>query len=846
LAQAICSVILDGSKKGGAMPRFARRHARVRELVERRLVPLFLVEGSVNALCERLNQALRAREQPGVVYPNRVHGLFNDDDGQAINEATLVVLESAASAAWTDPRAAEEKVEEAAGKLRAALLKQAGSGQPTFEAATAAAEQFGYPPAVTSYLIERAHLGIGPAERSRPSLPPARRGVPDWSFQDKACEQCLAALARGRARRVGLVLPTGAGKTRVALRIALSYLARHPGSTAPVVWVTHRRSLRRQAHRELQKMLAAGASDLPPDAAALLAKRIEFRMVSELEEILADTGNLPLLLILDEAHHAAARSYEPIFRGDLALPGLFLTATPNRTDALPIGIDEIAFTITYSELAKRGVILMPEFRDFPVESFTWSEESVEDLADYVITHTANGFRKVLVLAPRLDQVEEFYKALLMRLAREDNHPLSPDDIGYVHSRGNSLGCETDDFLLAFEPKPRAILVSAQLLLEGFDDPGIDTVVITYPSESLIVLMQAAGRCVRFAPGKKAAYVVQAKNEKLAYHFDQRWLYQEISDYLRPELIDVGYRSRDELVAAVTTMLERHRVAPAVRQRVLERLQEAEPGDPCRLLLTGLPYYGAKVHFESEAKWGAVLELSDNSEAFRSIFNQFSAEGAALSDPTNFLAHVAPAYGIPRDPRPASEWRGYMEMLLSMFRAGQEVYGGKGMFQDQDHRPYEPFRSTTWLKYVVFHYRPSVPTALDAFLQDCYNREATLAAYQAAAEAYALLIKIPLPLDGFEAHLLGPDAAAWLRSTLAALRSALLAAPPAERCSVLDAERARLPGSPLPLRVVARLEWLLPDEGFSALSLALPPDQGGLPAQADPRADALPESQDPEE
>jgi hypothetical protein len=27
------------------------------------------------------------------------------------------------------------------------------------------------------------------------------------------------------------------------------------------------------------------------------------------------------------------------------------------------------------------------------------------------------------------------------------------------------------------------------------------------------------RCVRFAPGKKAAYVVQARNEKLAYYFE---------------------------------------------------------------------------------------------------------------------------------------------------------------------------------------------------------------------------------------------------------------------------------------------------------------------------------------
>src|SRR5436305_1647902 len=146
------------------MPRFARRHPRVRELVERRLAPLFLVEGSVNALCERLNEALRAQEQPGVIYPNRVHGLFNEDDGQSVNEGTLTVLERAAEAAWTDPVVAEKGVQQAIEKFRTATLKQAGDGPLTFEAATAAAKQLGYPAAVASCLIERAHLGLAPAD----------------------------------------------------------------------------------------------------------------------------------------------------------------------------------------------------------------------------------------------------------------------------------------------------------------------------------------------------------------------------------------------------------------------------------------------------------------------------------------------------------------------------------------------------------------------------------------------------------------------------------------------------------------------------------------------------------
>ena len=252
-------------------------------------------------------------------------------------------------------------------------------------------------------------------------------------------------------------------------------------------------------------------TDLPSDSIQLLSKRIEFIMVSKLDESLKDPEARPLLVIVDEAHHAAATSYGPIFDVSYPLNGLFLTATPNRTDGLPIGIDEIAFTTTYKELADRGVILIPEFEDVDVPDFQWSEQTVRDLADKVITRCGEDYVKVLVLAPTVNRVEEFQKALVDRLNSEPNHPLSEEDIGFVHGTGNSLmlrdasgeevRASTDEFIEHFMAKPAAIIVSAQILLEGFDDPEINAVVITYPSNSMVRLMQAAGRCVRYTPGK---------------------------------------------------------------------------------------------------------------------------------------------------------------------------------------------------------------------------------------------------------------------------------------------------------------------------------------------------------
>src|SRR5262249_13152579 len=162
--------------------------------------------------------------------------------------------------------------------------------------------------------------------------------------------------------------------------------------------------------------------------------------------------------IIDEAHHAAAGSYDPLFELLPPMPVLALTATPNRTDGLPIRIDEIGYTITFAELVERNVILMPEFVEFPVPQFEWPEQTVEDPADHLISNTNDKYRKVLVVTSNIERVEEFYNALVKRLSEEDGHQLNEDDIGFLHSQRNSGHQDSQSFIDAFTIKPRGILV----------------------------------------------------------------------------------------------------------------------------------------------------------------------------------------------------------------------------------------------------------------------------------------------------------------------------------------------------------------------------------------------------
>ena len=640
--------------------------------------------------------------------------------------------------------------------------------------------------------------------------------APDWSFQETAIENVLKAFDGNPASKVGLVLPTGAGKTRVALQIALALLAAAPCDQARVYWVTHRRNLRKQAKKELQKLLNSQPDRIVPRAAQALDSRVDFVMVSELNELLAPSADAPLLVVVDEAHHAAAASYAPVFDAPYPVPGLFLTATPNRTDALPIGIQDIAFTITYRELADRGVVTTPEFIDFPVPDFEWRGDQVDQLASFTLKHAAEEFTKTLVLAPRVDRVKEFYNHLLTALSTIPGHPLDPDDIGYIHGSGNSHHLDNDDFLDLFAEKPRAIVVSAKILLEGFNDPGVNTVVLTYPSNSLVLLMQAAGRCVRYSATKKGSYVVQARNDDLAYHFDQRWLYQEISDYLRPEIIDIDYASEDDLHARIEEVLAQHRVDGG---RILSAAQRALFGGTCRILLYGLPYAGAPADFGDTSRWGFFLETDDSSQAFRRVFNAFCGQGADLSDPTDFLNREAARLGIPIDIQKGSRWRELMNVLTACYFANHEIRGPGGTTQPTS-RPYRPNGPTSWLKYVTFRFRPPLDTRLADFLEGCYNRNRAVSAYQQDPSRFAAAVKMPIPYEGFEAFLLSTDETATLDAHIDSARAVLRDAEPQLRISKLAGYLAEASSVDLPVRLLLRMEAFLPHVGYEAYVLPL--------------------------
>ncbi len=785
------------------MARRSVGHPDVRALVDK-LVILFLLEGSVNGVQRSLNQVLAEDHREGWLYPNRLHALLSDDPGRAVNAQTLQTLQIALDriAGGLDIDEARRRSAELQAKVLGAwheATSRTTGGEPPSAGDIAA--QLEIPTAIVRWVLDEAGLGGAPSHEMSPRRAVAERPEADWSFQDDAYQSTLQALRKDPNRKVGLVIPTGGGKTRIAVRVLLRILADSNRTDTVVLWVTHRKWLSLQAHREVQRALNEGTADLPPDAAKLLTDRVHMTMLSRLPERLEEFADRVALVVVDEAHHAAAPSYQAIF-DQKPLRGLFLTATPNRTDDLPIGIDEIAYTITYRELFERGVLVEPTFEPpLVVPGLDWNDaDNLRDLADYVVGRAEDDFTKTLVVGSRIEHAEAMYEAIVEALPAD--HVLRPDDVGFVHGSGTSTGVSPEVFLDEFLALPRGILVTtAQMLGEGFDDPAVNAVVMTYATTSMLQLMQAAGRGLRFARGKRHAYIVQVKESDLAYHYEQRWLYQEISDLLHPQLIDRTYSGLSRLGEQVEQYLAERNVSETVRAAVRSDLANVKEGDTVALLLTGLPYYGEATQFSSASEWNAVLVTPATRDLFLRVFNDYSGRGADVKQPQEFLRSY-----VEVNPAAGSRWIRFRDMLSAMEYARREILGVE--YAGDTLRSYVPNKGTTWLHYATFRYDPRIPDGLEEFLADAVNRAEVIVTYSAGDREWAGCVKIDLPLGGTLAFLLTTEQLTWLRQEREKVIDALRGAPASQAFTILAAWALALASCPLPNVLVQQFHAFL--------------------------------------
>jgi superfamily II DNA or RNA helicase len=328
------------------------------------------------------------------------------------------------------------------------------------------------------------------------------RGLNLRPYQLAAVEAVLKSWTKNR--RTLLVIPTGGGKTLVFSRV-IQRAGQQDGGRSLVL--AHRDELISQACDKLQAATGIRAEREQSDHRAPRSAGVVVGSVQTLQgkRLQGWPRDHFARVIIDEAHHTLAGSYQTILAHFEGARMLGVTATPDRTDKRNLArvFDDIAFEISLIDLVRDGYLSPIKARTVPIGI---DLRNVRTRAgDYDDTDLAEALapqlgriadvlaaeypdRKTLVFLPRVETSET-----LAGLCRDRG-------LAAEHVDGGSR--DRSDILERFSTGATRLVSNANLLVEGYDECSIDCVACLRPTKSRALYSQIVGRGTRLHPGKK--------------------------------------------------------------------------------------------------------------------------------------------------------------------------------------------------------------------------------------------------------------------------------------------------------------------------------------------------------
>jgi len=324
-------------------------------------------------------------------------------------------------------------------------------------------------------------------------------------YQTRAIDDLRAAYRAG-ARAPLLCLPTGGGKTIIFSAIAQSAVARG----RKVLILVHRRELLHQASRKLTAigvdhgLIAAGVptSDQPVQVAS----------VQTLVRRLAAMTWQPSLIIIDEAHHAAAGSWDRVLRHWPDAFRLGVTATPCRLDGrgLSSAFDHLVIGPSVADLIFWGFLSASRIYAPPVMADLTGIR--KRAGDYAADQAADAMNRPTVTGDAIAHYQRLaagQQAIAFCCSIDHaNAVCSAFTAAGIHAAtllGNTP--DRDQIVAAFGDGTLQILVTVDVVSEGFDIPAASCAILLRPTQSLGLYLQQVGRVLRPSPGKSTALVL---------------------------------------------------------------------------------------------------------------------------------------------------------------------------------------------------------------------------------------------------------------------------------------------------------------------------------------------------
>ncbi len=313
-------------------------------------------------------------------------------------------------------------------------------------------------------------------------------------------------------RAVLVVSPTGSGKTVFFSRVAAGAAAKGKR----VVIVAHRIEIVEQISAALDRMgirhgrIMQGHS-LTDDIIQVGMVQTVARRLNQLQE--------PHLLVIDEAHHAVAGTWEKVASAWARARHLGVTATPERLDGRGLGNafqhmilgPSVAELIAAGHLAGYQYLAPPQEADFSGAATRAGDFAIDEIADAMDRATVTG-----------DAVSHYRDhlggrsaiAFCVTVAHAEHVAAQFREAGFRAASvdGGMDKATRTDLIASIGDGRLQVLTSCDIISEGTDIPSVAGAILLRPTKSLSMWLQQVGRVLRPKPdGSKAVILDHVGN-----------------------------------------------------------------------------------------------------------------------------------------------------------------------------------------------------------------------------------------------------------------------------------------------------------------------------------------------
>lgn len=308
-----------------------------------------------------------------------------------------------------------------------------------------------------------------------------------------------------------VIMPTGSGKTRIAA------IDSSRADAKRVLYIAHTHEILDGAEREFAHVYGADAihrgwkyADSTPSSSVHL---------STVQSISRNVGKVDAqqyeYVVVDEFHHAAARSYRRLISQVKPNFLLGLTATPFRGDKQDV-IELCNGNIIVNFELRTGIdngILTPYHYHGCFDDVDYSQ-----LKHFANGYTVNDLNKALIIPERDEAIIKKWRAMA------EGAPTLAFCCSHQHAKRmassfKAAGIPAAEYLGTTSMERRAelveklqyaeikILCAVDVLNEGVDIPFVECLLFLRPTESKRIFFQQLGRGLRLSPGKDKVVVL---------------------------------------------------------------------------------------------------------------------------------------------------------------------------------------------------------------------------------------------------------------------------------------------------------------------------------------------------